>query len=231
MPTSLLVVTLAALVGLRLGVDPLVAEAVALAASALAAWAFARGDPPRLPWALRTVAIGLVFAAHVIQRLDVGGPAGLVLLLVANPLGAAAMLGFLHVVRRSGLAAPMTRPAAVGLAALALAAAGVVAVILVHLAPAPDLRAAAIVVSTLCDALGFVGAALLLRMVLPLRGGTIAQPYLLLALDGLCFLLADLGHALGGGVAAALPWFAAAGWSAGATAGLAQAELLRRASR
>ena len=60
-------------------------------------------------------------------------------------------------------------------------------------------------------------------------GGLVAQPYFLLALDGLCFLLADLGHAAGSEpLAQALPYLNALGGAAGAAAGLAQAALLRR---
>lgn len=230
MSNSVLVLAIAALALIRLAVDPLAAELLALICAGLPLLGFSAGDPPRRPWALRSAAVGLVFTAHALQRLaGASGPLDLLLLIAANLLGAAAVLGFLQVLRRSGLAAPMTGPGAALVGLLALAAALVVAAIAARIAPVADLRAAALLVSTFCDALVFVGSAALLRRIYALRGGLVARPYLLLALDGSCFLCADLGHAFGGvALAAALPLLGALGGAAGAAAGLAQAALLRR---
>ncbi len=75
----------------------------------------------------------------------------------------------------------------------------------------------------------FLLALLLLRLVLPLRGGMVAQPYLLLVVDGLLYLVVDIALATelpalvgASGVLAAL-----AG-AAGASAGFAQRALVRR---
>lgn len=230
-PAVLVLVLL--LAGLRLGVDALATEVVGSLGALVAALSFAPGDPPRRPWLVRAVAVGLVLLAHLVQRAGLVGAPRLdyVLLIVANLLGAAAVLGFLHNVRKSGLAAPLTGAEALAAGALACATLGVVAWILASLVP-DSLRAAAVGVSTLADAVVFMGSALLLRFVLPMRGGLVAQPYLLLALDGLCFLLIDLAHALEHpALAPAIAPLGALGGAAGAAAGFAQAALVRRGAQ
>lgn len=231
MPLWTLALVIAAVAGLRLGVDPLAAEALALLGAAAAAWSFGPEDRPRRPWMLRVVGVGLVLVAHALQRAGTA-PAlrpDVALLVVANLLGAAAVVGFVRVVRGSGLGAPTGRAGGVVVAGLAGIVAAAAAGVLARLvAAAPD-RAVVLAVSTVCDGVVFVGSALLLRLVLPLRGGLVAVPFFLLAADGLCYFLADLGHALGSPpLTRALPWFEAIGGAAGATAGVAQASLLRR---
>jgi hypothetical protein len=231
MPLWTLALVIAAVTGVRLGVDPLAADLLALLGAAVAAWSFGPDDPPRRPWLLRVVGVGLVLVAHALQRAGLA-PAlrpDVALLVIANILGAAAVAGFVRVVRGSGLGAPPGRAGTAVVAALAGIVAAAAAGVLVRLiAAAPD-RAVVLAVSTVCDGVVFVGSALLLRLVLPLRGGLVAVPFLLLAADGLCYFLADLGHALGSpSLARALPWFEAIGGAAGATAGVAQAILLRR---
>jgi len=229
MPRWLLAILLAALVGVRLLADPLIAELLAVIAASLAAASFTVGDPPRRPWTLRALALALVLVAHSLMRLSPAAPQlGLALLVLANLLGAAAIVGFIQLVRRSGLTAPLTTLGAAVLGGLAIAAAGALALVLVQVAPQADAKAVVIAVSTACDAVVFVGAALLLRLVLPLRGGLVAQPYALLVLDGLCYLVADLGLAVTSpALVAAIPYVSAIGGAAGASAGLAQAALLR----
>lgn len=234
MPLWTLALVIAAVAGVRLGVDPLGADVLALLGAAAAAWTFGPDDPPRAPWLLRVVGVGLVLVAHVLQRAGLGAAQGVdtALLVVANLLGATAVAGFVRVVRRSGLGAAPDRAGAVVVAGLAGVVAVAAACVLARLlATTPD-RAVVLAVSTVCDGVVFVGSAMLLRLVLPLRGGLVAVPFLLLAADGLCYFLADLGHALGSpSVARTLPWFEAIGGAAGATAGVAQAILLRRGSQ
>lgn len=231
MPLWILALVIAAVTGVRLGGDPLVADGLALIGAGAAAFSFGASDPPRAPWLLRVVGVGLVLVAHVLQRVGVA-PAlrpDVALLVLANLLGAAAIVGFVRVVRGSGLGAPPGRVGAAVVAGLAAIVALAAAAVLARLvAAAPD-RAVVLAVSTVCDGVVFVGSALLLRLVLPLRGGLVAVPFFLLAADGLCYFLADLGHALDSPILArALPWFEAIGGAAGATAGVAQAALLRR---
>ncbi|MDC0723281.1 hypothetical protein [Nannocystis bainbridge] len=232
MSTSRLLVLVLVLAGLHLGVDPLAAEIVGTFGAVLAATRFSRGDPPRRPWLLRAVALGLVALAHALQRLDLvaGHRLDYVLLIVANILGACALLGFLRVLRRSGLTIPLRRRERLVAVVLAGAILVVVGRILAALALA-SLRDLAVAVSTICDALVFAAAALLLRHVSPMRGGLVAQPYLLLAVDGLCFLALDLAHALQPTPEAALAPLSALGHAAGGAAGFAQAALVRRGAR
>lgn len=230
MPTHLVVLFVLALAAVRLGLDPLALDVVAALAALLAAASFTAGDPPRLPWGLRALGIVLVLVAHVIQR--VGWTEGLrvdfLLLIAANLLGVLALLGFLHNVRRSGLAESLTR------SGLALVVVGFVAVLVLVASQlggreVVGLRDVTLAVSMFADASVFLLALLLLRLVLPMRGGMVAQPYLLLVVDGLLYLVVDIALATelpalvgASGVLAAL-----AG-AAGASAGFAQRALVRR---
>lgn len=213
-------------------------EVVTVIASGAVVASFTAGDPPRRPWILRAVAIGLVVGAHLVDPLQAGdGPRfAHAILIVANLVGAAAMLDFLRVVRMSGLAAPASGAARLILATV-LASAGVtLALCVVGVAqgplavPAAQLRALTLAVSAAADAIVFVVAARLVQALLPMRDGYAAQPYLLLAIDGLFFLLIDVGHASGPSPAIAplLPAVAAIGGAAGMTAALAQAWIVRR---
>ncbi|WAS90299.1 hypothetical protein [Nannocystis punicea] len=232
MSTPRLLALVLVLAGLRLGVDPVAAELAGTLGAALAALRFSPGDPPRRPWLLRAVALSLVMSAHALQRLGLVGEHRLdyLLLIVANIVGALALLGFLRVIRQSGLTVPLRRSERVVAVLIACATLGVVAWILAALV-FHSLRDVAVAVSTLCDAVVFTTAALLLRHVLPMRGGLVAQPYFLLAVDGLCFLALDLAHALRpipGPVVAPL---GALGGATGGAAGFAQAALVRRSAR
>lgn len=227
MPLVLLLAALVGVFGLRLWVEPLAAEVVGLLGAVLAALAFAPGDPPRRPWALRALAVGTILLAHALQRLALGAPAlSYGLIIAANLVGAAAVLGFLRVVRASGLAPALTPRERLVAAALCGGALVVVAQTLAALPGDASLRAVTVAVSALADALVFVTSALLLRVTLPLRGGLVAQPYLLLAVDGLFFLSADLALVAASDRLAA--HLSAAGGAAGAAAGFAQVLSVRR---
>ncbi|MDC0674960.1 hypothetical protein [Nannocystis radixulma] len=229
MPTPLLLALVLVLAGLRLGVDPLAAEIVGAIAAACAAMSFAAGDPPRRPWLLRTCALSLVVAAHALQRLGLVGELRVdyLLLIIANIIGAFALIAFLRVVRQSGLTVPLTRSERLVAVVLACVVLGLVAWILAALAH-DSLRDLAVAVSTICDAVVFTTAALLLHHVLPMRGGLLAQPYLLLAIDGLCFLALDLAHALQPAPGPAVAPLGALGGAAGGAAGIVQTVLVRR---
>lgn len=230
MPTHLVALLVLALAAVRLGLDPLVLDGVAALAAVLAATSFAAGDPPRRPWAIRALALVLVLVAHVIQR--VGWTDGLrvdfVLLIAANLLGLLALLGFLQNVRRSGLAGSLSPPELALVGAAFVAALGLVASQL-GAREVVGLRDVTIAVSMLGDASVFLLALLLLRLVLPMRGGLVAQPYLLLVVDGLLYLVVDIALATDHPalVGATGPLAALAG-AAGASAGFAQRALLRR---
>lgn len=233
MPTPRLLALVLVLAGLRLAVDPLAAELVGAVGAVLAGLSFSPGDPPRRPWLVRASALGLVIVAHALQRLAPGDGLRLdyLLLIVANIVGALALLGFLRIVRRSGLTVPLTAGERLSAVLLACATLAVVVWILGELAH-DSLRDLAVAVSTLADAVVFTTAALLLRHVLPMRGGLVAQPYFLLAVDGLCFLALDLAHVLQHpALAPAVAPLGALGGAAGGAAGFAQAALVRRSGQ
>lgn len=230
MPTHLVVLLVLALVAVRLGLDPLALDGVAALAALLAAASFAACDPPRLPWGLRALGVALVLVAHVIQRAGWtdGLRVDLLLLIAANLLGVLAMLGFLRNVRRSGLAESLTR------SAIALVVAGFVAVLVLVASQLGareivGLRDVTLAVSMFADASVFLLALLLLRLVLPMRGGLVAQPYLLLVVDGLLYLVVDIALATDlPALVGASGVLAALAGAAGAAAGLAQRALVRR---
>ena len=215
----------------------------ATSVTALAARRFAADDPPRRPWALRAAALALVLAARLADPLQtaLAGPAGVraahVLLIAANALGAAAMLGFLGVIRAAGLTPRLRGPGGLALAAAALLALAAASSALAHLsadlqnpgAPAAWVHALAAAASTVADAIVFVAGAALLRALAPMRDGAAAWPYLLLAIDGACFLAIDLAAASAApehrGLIALL---GALGGAAGLTAAVAQIAVLRR---
>lgn len=230
MTAPLVVLLVLGLAGLRFAVDPLAVDALAVVAALAAAAGFSAGDPPRGPWLLRGVALALVLAAHAVQRLGVAGEPRFdyVLLIAANVLGTAAIVGFYRVVRGSGLAEPPSRGERLS---FAVALGGVIGLVswLLPGSDGPPLRAAAIAVSMLADAAVFVVSLVLLRLVAPLRGGAVAGPYFLLVVDGLCYLLLDVVLALDDpAVSRAVAPLAALGAAAGTAAGLCQAALLRR---
>ncbi|PCC74406.1 hypothetical protein SAMN02745121_04505 [Nannocystis exedens] len=232
MSTPRLLALVLLLAGLHLGVDPLAAEVLGTIGAVLAVTRFSPGDPPRRPWLLRAVALGLVVFAHVLQRLGLVTLHRLdyVLLIVANILGALALLGFLRVLRQSGLTVPLRRGERVVAVLLGCATLAVVVWILAALV-LHSLRDLAVAVSTICDAVVFTTAALLLRHVLPMRGGLVARPYFLLAVDGLCFLALDLAHALQPVPGPTVAPLSALGHAAGGAAGFAQAALVRRGAQ
>lgn len=179
---------------------------VGIVVTAAAARAFAHDDPPRRPWSIRAAALVLLLAARLVDPLQAAllpGPRvrlAHVLIIVANALGAAAMVGFAAVIRASGLGTRERGAGDLALGAAALVAALVAARTLAGIqGPLLDtsdlaswVRALALTASTLADAIVFIVAAGLVRVLAPMRDGVVAWPYLLLAIDGACFLVLDL---------------------------------------
>lgn len=230
MATQFALLLLLGLAGLRYVVDPAVVDALACVAALTAATSFAAADPPRRPWLLRAVALGLVFLAHAVLRLGIAGEPRLdhLMLITANLLGVTAMIGFFEVVRSSGLAEPLS-PGERRLIGVALAGVGGLVVWLLTALSGPWLYVATVAISTLADATTFMVSLVLLRMVAPLRGGAVALPYFMLVLDGLCYLLVDVAIALGDeGLSQAAVPLGAFGAAAGTAAGFCQAAIVRR---
>jgi hypothetical protein len=193
-------------VALRIGGDdPWVTTGldIAIAAALLqAALAFSRDDPPRLGWMLAFAAQAFATISHVLTGHEwASSMAGLAdpLTIVLNVCWVGSIVVFIRNVAASGLTAPWTAMARalVGLAALAAGATAYAG--LTEMTSGSDAPTGVVLasnaVSTVSDALVFVGAVVLVRMVLPMSGGTIARPYFLLAASAGAYLLVDAGMA------------------------------------
>jgi hypothetical protein len=180
-------------------------EVLAAAAMVGVVVKFSPGDPPRRPWALMMVLILLVVAARLAAWFGVEfGDIKLVHLffIVANLCVAAAMIGFNRMLGSSELLSERTaddRWRALGvvglLAVLSIAALTAntfgVAERGVPATAGAWVAATSTFVSTLCDAIVCAGGVYLVWLVRPMIGGSLARPYLLLAVSGGCFLVVD----------------------------------------
>jgi hypothetical protein len=167
---------------------------------------FSAGDPPRRPWGLMALAmltIPMVRAADDHGVLVGGVSLAHLLLIFGNLALAGAPVGFARVLGSSELLSERTQDARGRVIAvtslLALGAAAALASntrSIVGRGWPVDLAAwvkvSASVASTLCDALVFAGGVYLVWLVRPLLGGSLARPYLLLALGGGAFLFLDV---------------------------------------
>lgn len=223
-------------------VGRVVTVGVGIVVTGAAARSFAPDDPPRRPWSVRAAALVVLLAARLVDPLQAALGAGPgvrvahVLIIVANALGAAAMVGFAAVIRASGLASRERGPGDLLLVAAALLATLVAARTLAGIGDPlfqPDdlaswVRALAITASTLADAIVFIVAAGLVRALAPMRDGVVAWPYLLLSIDGACFLVLDLASTSDDPSLTGLTEVVSVvGASAGIVAALAQIAILR----
>ena len=167
---------------------------------------FSPGDPPRRPWTALAIAMALLPAVRALSyfQVKIGDiVAAHALLIVGNIAMTAAVIGFGRVLGSSELLSE--RSAAERLRAttfvvlLALAALAMLAFptfeLIVRGMPASAgawTAAAATVVSTLCDAVVFSGGVYLVWLVRPLLGGSLARPYLMIAIGGGAFLVVDM---------------------------------------
>ncbi len=181
-------------------------EVLSGAVVVMVALQFSAGDPPRRPWALLGVAMGLVPVIRLVSHYSVSvGDIKLahLLLIGGNIFMAASVIGFARVLGSSELLSERTAAdrlratAFVGL--LALSAIAVIGFHTFELAerglPAGAgawIAAIATTLSTICDALVFAGGVYLVWLLRPLLGGSLARPYLLLAVGAGAFLLVDM---------------------------------------
>ena len=217
---------LAAFVGalvLRLGIAPLieidafsvpaaVSRLIELAAAAgviAAALSFERDDPPLRPWAALALGIALVPLARLAlfaQWMVGDAKVGHILLILSNIVSIAAIAGFRRVLVSTGLTPEWTPSARSGAGmvffSIAAAVLGLVAFQVVELLPlhrhsAGDLIAAGVsLISTACDGILCAGGILLVWLVRPMLGGSVALPYVLVAFGGAVFLIVDIFHVL-----------------------------------
>lgn len=246
-----------ALIGLALAIDlaivhlalpnglrGLVSACIAFAGALYAATAFAASDAPRRGWnwlcAANVAMIITVLAAF--SETAVARGIDHWLLVVSNVLWAASMLGFLSVTRHSLLRAPWTMPARAWMASCVVFAVGTLVFSLYEdlTGPAPvgsfawSLLAAKIA-SVTADAIVFIGAVQLARSAHELRGGALAQSYVLLWLGAGTFLVLDFAVNF---VAVSsmtqlttLGEIVAVAWGMLGVAGLSQGLVIRRSMR
>jgi len=211
-----------------------------------AAIAFDRGDPPRRPWATVTAALLLVPLARAASALELTvGQAmvGHILLILSNILCIAALLGFRSMLISTGLTPEWTtrgRIRAVLIAAPIVAAS--IALVSYHLTELGDfslmtttdqIGSSVLVVSIIADAIILAVGLLLVRLVQPMLGGSVALPYILVAVGGGLLLFVDVFSVVlkvttqdlfSAPVPIALATLA---WTSFALAGLAQRQLVR----
>ena len=181
-------------------------EALCGLAIVMVALRFSAGDPPRRPWALLGVAMALVPVIRLVSHLGVAlGDIKLahLLLIGGNIFMASSMIGFGRVLGSSELLSERTAEdrmratAFIGLlAAIAIAVIGYNTFELagrgLPVGPGAWVSAIATSVSTLSDALVFAGGLYLLWLLRPLIGGSLARPYLLIAVGAGAFLAVDI---------------------------------------
>jgi hypothetical protein len=246
-----------AVLALRLGLAPIlsiedptqrVIEAIPAICAIFAALSFERGDPPLRPWVILAIALLAVPLARLSLHFDLrlgDAKVGHIFLIASNFLCIAAIAGFRRVLVSTGLTAewsptaPSGRSLLVLMIAIAAAVLGLIVVQVVDLLPLSALTtgtaiaASVSLVSTICDGILCAGGLLLVWLVRPMLGGSVALPYFLVAFGGAVFLIVDIFHVLlhtttQDQFASPLPiGVATIGWVALALAGLSQRLLVR----
>lgn len=216
----------------------------------LAAVSFDHGDPPRRSWFILAAGLLLVpiaRAALALTLMIADVAVGHMLLILTNILCVIALLGFRRILISTGLTPEWTsgtRVRALLIGSTILAAS--VALVSYHLSELGDpslLSTSALIsasvppISIVADAVMFAVGLLLVRLVQPMMGGSVALPYLLVAVGGGVLLFVDVFSVVlkvttqdqfNAPVPLAL---ATLGWTAFALAGLCQRQLIRNPAR
>lgn len=212
---------------------------------------FSADDPPRRPWVALLVAMALIPLIRLSAWLgwdvfDV--QVHKLLLIVGNVFLVGTIVGFARVLGGSELLSERTGDArlraalvvgALALCALAFIGYNVWELVQRGTPTTPDGWAGAIssAVSTLSDAIVFAGGLYLVWLLQPLVGGSIARPYLLMALGGAAFLVVDVALVAAGQTAQTdlsdrtIKLIGTLAYSSFAAAALIQVALLRAAGR
>lgn len=181
-------------------------EVLTAAVTVAVALSFSAGDPPRRPWAVLAVAMAILPAVRLLSYFEVklaDVVAAHALLILGNIAMVTAVIGFGRVLGSSELLSDRTAEDRVRAKTIVtLLAAGALAMLAfptleLALRGVPAtlgawVAASATIVSTLCDALVFAGGMYLVWLVRPLLGGSLARPYLLIAIGGGAFLVVDM---------------------------------------
>jgi hypothetical protein len=230
--------------------DNFMLELFVLAAVAIAATSFESGDPPRGAWILLTVAMGCLNTAHVLTPFTPNaGTISVrhVFTFAHNVMWVAAFWRLHSVFRHGGISRPWTEswrvffPCVVA-CALAIGTWGV----LRHAEPlfvrASDLTVYDFSLATVNASSGIANGFVLVigvdlaRILLPLRGGTLAQPYVLLAFGATALLAIDLVTSVTQtatflALGPVVQYVLAIGWTSVIVAALSQASIVRSATR
>jgi len=226
-----------------------IVEMLAFVSVLLTSLQFDSDDPPRRPWMLLAIALGLVPLGRIAGYLSLeamGVPLQHPALIASNILYIAAVFNFGRVLRSSGLVPRLHDPENRGALrtgwALGLGVGAIIAGIIVTrltemtFASASDWSGFAVTsVSSIGDGSVFVLALYLVWLVRPLLGGSVSRPYVLVAAGGGIFIVTNILHAIEKTVtqdqSSGIPVIiAATGWLSFALAGMAQSKLLMRDS-
>lgn len=178
--------------------------AVALCSAVVAQ--FSPGDPPRRPWLVLTVALALIPVVRLASSFGwelAGVSLQNLVLILGNLVFAAVMPAFARVLGSSDLLSERTGEARLkALVTISAIAACALAFILYNFSElvghgTPGTRDAwasviASGVSTLSDAIVFAGGLYLVWLLRPMVGGSLARPYLMMALGGAALLVVDV---------------------------------------
>lgn len=183
---------------------PRLSEVLAGLGPLAAALSFDREDPPRRAWMILGVALSLVSLSRVIGYFGVGfgGVSGkLITVIISNILCVIGMFTLSRVLRGSGLTPEWTehtglRNAIIGIVILLTGASGYVFYELFAPGLPSDIsgiiNATATVISTIGDLLICSIGLFLVWLVRPMMGGSVAQPFLLVAAGGGVFIVVDV---------------------------------------
>lgn len=231
-------------------VDNVALDLLVLAAVGSATAGFERDDPPRASWMMLTLAVGFVSIAHLLTPFtpNVGTVSARHVFTFAHNVGWVVAFWLLHrVFERGGIPRPWTRRWRNVFVGMVAVSAFVAAWILWRqLGPliergsgvTPyDVSLASVNASSgVANACVLVLAIDLARTLVPLRAGTLAQPYVLLACGAGLLLTIDVAFAFvqGTTILALGPvprYVSAIAWTSVGAAGLSQARILRGARR
>lgn len=223
---------------------PRLSEVLAVLGTGLAAFSLQADDPPRRPWLVFFLAMLTVPTARLVGMLELslaGFPVKVLILIVSNVAIVAALYLFTRVLRDSGFAPDWDDPEARGtrnmligfVNLLGLAALANQYLVITRATSAANLTIQT--VSIFADAAICAAGLYLMWLVRPLMGGSVAQPYLLIAIGGGVFIVMDFIQSIQQVAtqdelaSPVLTGMALLGWSCFALAGFAQRRLLKTA--
>lgn len=223
---------------------PRLSEFLAVVGTGLVAFTLQRDDPPRRPWMVFFIAMITVPIARLVGMLGLsiaGFPVKVLILIVSNVAIVAALFLFTTVLRDSGFAPDWddpehrgTRNGLIGIiSVLVLAAFANEYLVITRATSTSNLVIQTI--SMFADTAICAAGLYMMWLVRPLMGGSVAQPFLLIAIGGGVFIVMDFIQTIQQVAtqdelaSPILTGMALLGWSCFALAGFAQRRLLKTA--